>query len=106
MKFFQKTWLIWFLIIPFIILMFISYPNHLLSMKSEFTLAFVYLFVYIPALFIVGLILNIRKNMLKKQQISKDWKFWAWLIPSIIGIIVILYMINNFIHASQINMGG
>ena len=90
MNFFKKTWLVWFLIIPIIFLK----SNFLKGgLGMALTIIFVYWFIYIPILLIVGLVLNIRKNSLKNFPVSKDWKFWLWLIPLVIDFAVLIYIL-------------
>ncbi len=85
-NFFKKTWLLWFIIIPYGLL-FLAGDLRVIGYSM------LYFFIYFPLLLIVALILNIKKNLSKNLLFYKDWKFWTLSIPILFFISSLIYII-------------
>ena len=95
-NYFKKFW--WVIYLVFAFLFAVLYPVTLgRAWNDEFGFGGMVLFWFIiaPLFFIIGLILNIIKHNQNQQSVFSDWKFWAWLIPLIIGLVILIYILAH-----------
>jgi len=96
-EFMENSWAIWAILIGYGSLFFLMPTGLEMGVAGDF------MFLYLPTIFVIGLVLNIKKNKKNKTKFYKDWKFWLWCIPLIflIGfctyVCLFNYLVNGFI---------
>ncbi len=77
----MKKWWFWYWTVVVILSIVYLYP--FLKINLVFFISF-----FLAPFFMINLIINIVKHNKEKTSIAKDWKFWLWLVLSIILLFI------------------
>lgn len=94
-----KKWWFWFIIILIIVdIIYYVIDNSNLPPHAIFTLIIPITIASSPIFFLMGLIINIRKNKVSNMRLTSDFKFWIWLCLFLISVTLIYYASFSLVY--------